>query len=135
MVVGKLIERAAQQFERQLRAETGLCENYSAEEFSACICGYVSSVGPLKTRTQYQEPPGIHWDDQKYEGDAYGAYSWATYVAEVTVDSLTGEVQVDHFTALQEVGRVLNPVLASGQIEGGVIQGLGFALLEKVVWA
>jgi CO/xanthine dehydrogenase Mo-binding subunit len=39
---------------------------------------------------------------------------------------------VDHFTALQEVGRVLHPVLAAGQIEGGVLQGIGFALYEKV---
>ncbi|HTF65889.1 MAG TPA: xanthine dehydrogenase family protein molybdopterin-binding subunit [Edaphobacter sp.] len=134
MIVGKLVERAAHELKQKLFAETGLSENYSCDEFKACVRDYLSSSGPLRTRVQYQEPPGIHWDDQKYEGDAYGAYSWATYVAEVTVDLVTGEVQVDNFTALQEVGRVLNPVLASGQIEGGIVQGLGFALLEKVVW-
>ncbi|HTU46452.1 MAG TPA: xanthine dehydrogenase family protein molybdopterin-binding subunit [Bryobacteraceae bacterium] len=112
MVVGKLVERAAHELKEKLR----------------------KGEGPFRTRAQYEEPPGIHWDDQKYEGDAYGAYSWATYVAEVTVDTVTGEVQVDNFTAVQEVGRVLNPILASGQIEGGVVQALGFALLEKVVW-
>ena len=53
-------------------------------------------------------------------------------LAEVSVDTLTGETSVDHFTALQEVGRVLHPVLAAGQIEGGVLQGIGFALYEKV---
>ncbi len=111
-----------------------LSENYSAKEFSACLRSHLGSAGPLKTRAQYEEPAGIHWDDHKYEGDAYGAYSWATYVAEVAVDTSTGEVQVDNFTALQEIGRVLHPVLASGQIEGGIVQGLGFALLEKVVW-
>jgi CO/xanthine dehydrogenase Mo-binding subunit len=41
---------------------------------------------------------------------------------------------VEDFVALQEVGRVLNPVLAEGQIAGGVAQGIGFALYEKVVW-
>jgi CO/xanthine dehydrogenase Mo-binding subunit len=41
---------------------------------------------------------------------------------------------VDDFVALQEVGKVLNPVLARGQITGGVAQGIGFALYEKVVW-
>ncbi|HEX3683434.1 MAG TPA: xanthine dehydrogenase family protein molybdopterin-binding subunit [Bryobacteraceae bacterium] len=112
MIVGKLIERAAYELKQKLR----------------------TGESPFRTRAQYEEPPGIHWDDQKYEGDAYGAYSWATYVAEVTVDTLTGEVQVDNFTAVQEVGRVLNPVLAAGQIEGGVVQALGFALFEKVVW-
>lgn len=134
MVVGKLVERAAHDFKEKLRSESGLSENYSPEEFSACVRNHLASSGALRTRAQYQEPPGIHWDDQKYQGDAYGAYSWATHVAEVTVDTVTGEVQVDNFTAVQEVGRVLNPVLASGQIEGGVVQGLGFALLEKVVW-
>ena len=95
---------------------------------------YLSTCGPLRARTQYQEPAGINWDDAKYQGDAYGAYSWATYVAEVSIDTDTGEVQVDDFTTVQEVGRVLNPTLASGQIEGGVAQGIGFALLEKVIW-
>jgi CO/xanthine dehydrogenase Mo-binding subunit len=52
----------------------------------------------------------------------------------VTVDTLTGEVSVDDFVAAQEVGRVLHPVLAAGQIEGGVVQGIGWALYEKVVW-
>jgi CO/xanthine dehydrogenase Mo-binding subunit len=55
-------------------------------------------------------------------------------VAEVSVDTITGETQVDDFVALQEVGRVLNPVLAAGQIEGGVAQGIGLALYENVVW-
>ncbi len=135
MVVGKLVERAAHDFKEKLRSEAGLSEHYSPEEFSACLRHYLASSGPLKTQAKYHEPPGIHWDDHKYEGDAYGAYSWATYVAEVTVDTVTGEVQVDNFTAVQEVGRVLHPLLASGQIEGGIVQGLGFALLEKVVWS
>ncbi len=134
MIVGSLIERAACELQHKLRSETGLTEHYSPEEFGACLRDYISSRGTLRTKAQYQEPPGIHWDDQKYQGDAYGAYSWATYVAEVTVDTVTGEVQVDDFTALQEVGRVLNPLLAAGQIEGGVVQGLGFALFEKVIW-
>jgi CO/xanthine dehydrogenase Mo-binding subunit len=112
MVIGRLVERAAHELKTKLRL----------------------GEGPFRTRAQYEEPPGIHWDDEKYQGDAYAAYSWATHVAEVTVDTITGEVQVDNFTAVQEVGRVLNPVLASGQIEGGVVQGLGFALLENVVW-
>ena len=60
--------------------------------------------------------------------------AWAVYVAEVTVDLTTYSVTVDDFVALQEVGRVLNPVLARGQIVGGVAQGIGFALYEKVVW-
>ncbi len=50
------------------------------------------------------------------------------------MDSLTYEAHVDDFIAVQEVGRVINPVLAAGQIEGGVAQGIGFTLFENVVW-
>jgi CO/xanthine dehydrogenase Mo-binding subunit len=89
---------------------------------------------PLRVREQYKEPPGVFWDDAQYRGEAYGAFSYATYVAEVSVDTLTGSVQVEDFVALQEVGRVLNPTLATGQIEGGVAQGIGLALYEKVEW-
>ena len=46
----------------------------------------------------------------------------------------TWEVRVDDFVAVQEVGRVINPMLAAGQIEGGVAQGIGWALYEDVVW-
>jgi CO/xanthine dehydrogenase Mo-binding subunit len=53
-------------------------------------------------------------------------------VAEVTVDTTTYSVTIDDFVALQEIGKVLHPVLAAGQIEGGVAQGIGYALYEKV---
>lgn len=130
MVIGKLVERACVELRDRLIAAGHLRTPYAAEEFAAAV----RACGVFRSRVQYQEPPGIHWNDETYQGEAYGAYSWAVYVAEVTVDTLTGETQVDDFLALQEVGRVLNPVLAAGQIEGGVVQGLGFALLEKVEW-
>src|SRR5271170_7812445 len=84
--------------------------------------------------SRYEAPPNVYWDDQKYRGEAYAAFAWAVYVAEVTVDLTTYAATVDDFVALQEVGRVLNPVLATGQIAGGVAQGIGFALYEKVEW-
>src|SRR5262249_52796466 len=58
----------------------------------------------------------------------------AVYVAEVSVDLTTYSVTVDDFVALQEIGKVLHPRLAEGQIAGGVAQAIGFALYEKVVW-
>jgi CO/xanthine dehydrogenase Mo-binding subunit len=76
----------------------------------------------------------MRWDDEKYEGDAYGAYAWAAYVAEVAVDMQTFEARVEDFVAVQEIGRVIHPVLATGQIEGGVAQAIGWALYEDVVW-
>ena len=50
------------------------------------------------------------------------------------MDTTTWETRVDDFVALQEIGRVLHPVLAAGQIEGGVAQAIGYALYEDVVW-
>jgi CO/xanthine dehydrogenase Mo-binding subunit len=126
MIIGKLIENASIDLKEKLH----LPPDYSPAQFvEAC-----AAHAPLEVSTQYQEPEAIFWDDQRYRGDAYGAYSWAVYVAEVSVDTLTGEIHVDRFTALQEVGRVLHPLLAAGQIEGGVLQGIGFALYEKVVF-
>ncbi len=87
-----------------------------------------------KMFSKYQPPPNVRWDDEKYQGDAYGTYAWAVYVAEVSVDTLTYEVHVEDFVAVQEVGRVINPAMAAGQIEGGVAQAIGFTLFENVVW-
>ncbi|MBV9084051.1 MAG: xanthine dehydrogenase family protein [Acidobacteriaceae bacterium] len=134
MVVGKLVEGASLALKQKLIDADLLTPSYSPEQFRSACREYLARFGALRTSAQYQEPRGIHWDDEKYEGDAYGAYSYATYVAEVTVDTVTGEIQVDHFVAVQEVGRVLNPVLARGQIEGGVAQAIGYALYENVVW-
>ena len=76
----------------------------------------LAARGPLRSTSRYEAPPGLHWDDETYQGDAYGAYAWAVYVAEVSVDTTTFETRVDDFVALQEVGKVIHPVLAAGQI-------------------
>ena len=134
MIVGKLVETASLGL-KQILLDTGLLPTtYSSDEFSCACREYLHTIGPLKSVTTYKAPPGVFWDDAKYQGEAYGAYAWAVYVAEVAVDTVTYEARVIDFVALQEVGRVLHPVLAAGQIEGGVAQGIGFALYEKVVW-
>ena len=129
MVVGKLVESAALQVRARLEARSG-----AAADFPRRCRDYIEQLGPLRASSRYQPPAGARWDDERYQGDAYGTYAWAVYVAEVTVDSATCEVTVDDFVALQEVGRVINPVLATGQIEGGVAQGIGWTLFERVVW-
>jgi CO/xanthine dehydrogenase Mo-binding subunit len=134
MIVGKLVETAAAGLLKTLQ-DSGLLRNgYGAADFSRACCLYVAKNGALKSFVKYEHPHDLHWDDQKYSGDAYGAYAWAVYVAEVSVDTRTAEVRVNDFAAVQEVGKVINPVLAAGQIEGGVAQGIGFALYENVVW-
>ncbi len=134
MIVGKLVESAAMGIKQSLVAAKLLAATYAPEEFARACREYIAARGPLRARVQYHAPPGVKWDDKTYTGDAYGAYAWAVYVAEVTVDTATFETRVDDFVALQEVGKVIHPVLAAGQIEGGVAQAIGFALYENVVW-
>ena len=134
MVVGKLVESAVLGLKQTLVGSGLLQESYGTTEFQGACRKYIESFGPLKAFSKYQPPPNVRWDDEKYQGDAYGAYAWAVYVAEVSVDTLTYEAHVDDFVAVQEVGRVINPVLAAGQIEGGVAQAIGFTLFENVVW-
>ncbi len=134
MIVGKLVETAALGLKRTL-LESGLLElDDGAADFARACREYVDAHGPLRSFVKYEHPRDLHWDDEHYRGDAYGAYAWAVYVAEVSLDTRTAEVRVDDFVAVQEVGKVINPVLAAGQIEGGVAQGIGFALYENVVW-
>jgi CO/xanthine dehydrogenase Mo-binding subunit len=134
MVVGKLVESAVLGLKQTLIGSSLLREAYSQSEFQKACAEYIDKFGPLKTSATYQPPPNVHWDDEKYQGDAYGAFAWAVYVAEVSFDELTYEARVEDFVALQEIGRVINPVLAAGQIEGGVAQAIGFTLFENVVW-
>jgi CO/xanthine dehydrogenase Mo-binding subunit len=134
MIVGKLVESAVLGLKQTLIASNLLPETFTQAGFQQACAEYIGKFGPLKTFSKYNPPPGIRWDDEKYQGDAYGAFAWAVYVAEVSVDLLTYEAHVDDFVAVQEVGRVINPVLAAGQIEGGVAQAIGFTLYENVVW-
>lgn len=134
MVVGKLVASAALGLKQTLVAAGALGEGYTPEEFRAACRAFVAARGELRSVAQYQQPNDVHWDDQAFRGEAYATYSWAMYVAQVAVDTRTFSVSVDDFVALQEVGRVMNPVLARGQIAGGVAQGIGFALYEKVEW-
>jgi CO/xanthine dehydrogenase Mo-binding subunit len=134
MVVGKLVESSVLGLKQTLIGSGLLIDGYNQSQFQRACSEYIAKFGPLKSSATYQPPPNVHWDDDKYQGDAYGAYAWAVYVAEVSFDELTYEARVKDFVALQEVGRVINPVLAAGQIEGGVAQAIGFTLFENVVW-
>jgi len=134
MVVGSLVRSAALGIRQTLVAGGILGSTYSPEEFRTACRRHIAERGELRSFAHYEAPEGVFWDDQKYRGEAYAAFAWAVYIAEVAVDLSTYTATVEDFVALQEVGRVLHPVLAKGQIAGGVAQGIGFALYEKVVW-
>ncbi len=70
----------------------------------------------------------------RYDRGAGFTFPNGCHVAEVAIDADTGEIEVERYTAVDDCGRVINPLLATGQVHGGVVQGLGQALLELVVY-
>lgn len=134
MVVGNLVCSAALGLKQTLISSGMLSASYSTEEFHAACRHHIAAHGALRSYSRYEAPEGVFWDDEKYRGEAYATFAWAIYIAEIKVDLSTYSASVEDFVALQEVGRVLHPILAKGQIAGGVAQGIGFALYEKVSW-
>jgi CO/xanthine dehydrogenase Mo-binding subunit len=132
MMVGRILEDAAIGFKLALIQQGFLKDPYTPATFQAAVATAVAALGSLKCYGQYHRPAGMAWNDVTYQGDAYPTYSWACYAAEVSVDTDIFEVKVEDFVAVQEVGRVVNPTLAAGQIEGGVAQGIGWGLWEEV---
>jgi len=61
-------------------------------------------------------------------------YPGGCHIAEIEIDPETGGVSVVNFTAVDDVGRVVNPMIVEGQVQGGVAQGIGQALLERAVY-
>ena len=129
MVVGHLIERACDDLRSRLEVDAAV----RGASLRAAIVRWhrEHAAERLVGDAVYERPPGISWDDANYRGDAYGAFAWATYVAEVEVDLATYSTRVTGFVAVQEVGKVLNETLARGQVQGGVVQGIGWALMEE----
>ena len=119
MVVGRILQRCAEEMRERLGRLTPR--------------EYLRTHGPLVVTKQYERPAEMAWDDDSYRGDAYGSYGWGCDVVEVEVDRDTWEVRPIAFTTVHEIGKAIHPMLATGQIEGGSAQGLGYALLEEVV--
>jgi CO/xanthine dehydrogenase Mo-binding subunit len=134
MVVGGLVQRACKDLQSKLFESGMLNKDYKPEDFVLACQNFVKQNGELRGTAQYQQPKHINWDDKTYVGDAYATYAWASYVADVEVDLVTYETRIRDFVALQEAGHVLHPVMAKGQIEGGVAQAIGYAIYEKVNW-
>ena len=92
---------------------------------------YFGHYGPMTVTGQYEQLDWIRWDEEAYRGDAYATYGWGRDVAEVELDrSATWEVRPWRLTVVTDVGKAIHPALATGQIEGGTAQGIGYALLS-----
>ena len=119
MVVGRILQRCAEEMRERLGRLTPR--------------EYLRRHGPLVITKEYERPGEMSWDDNSYQGDAYGTYGWGCDIVELEVDRDTWEVRPMSFLTVHEIGKAIHPVLAAGQIEGGSAQGLGYALLEDVV--
>src|SRR5207247_9978638 len=80
MIVGKLVESAVLGMKKTLIGRGMLPDRFTKTEFQKACGDYIQKFGPLKSFSKYEPPPGIRWDDEKYQGDAYGAFAWAVYV-------------------------------------------------------
>ena len=74
------------------------------------------------------------FDPVSGQGASFPDYTFGTHAAEVEVDLETGEVRVLKYVACHDVGRAINPMRVEGQIQGGAVQGLGYALTEEVLY-
>lgn len=139
MVVGGLVERAARTLRLKLQAWADATDTRGdLGAIAAAMIAREVDVDPqhggIAETVQYQPPPGIHWDDVTYTGQAYPCYGWAGCLVDVEVDLDTREVSILRCVHAVDVGKAINPVIVKGQIEGGTVQALGWALLESVVY-
>jgi len=133
MVVGAVVDRAARALRARLEAwaaEHGVTGSLAAIA-RACVA---KAGGEITETVTYEPPPGIAWDDATYTGAAYPVYGWAACLVDVEIDLDTCEVAIQRCVQAVDVGKAINPTIVRGQIEGGTLQALGWAVLENVVY-
>ena len=127
MVVGGVVDAAARKLHAALQAEAKRPAPFAE------LARARRARAPLRVEAQHQPDPTLRWDDERYIGDAYPTYAWMATVVDLAVDIDTGEVTYRRLITATDIGFALNPVLATGQIEGGALQALGWATFEEVV--
>ena len=108
MVVGRLVERAAQEMKERW------------------------SEGDFTTEVEYEHPDGYPWDQTTFRGDAYLGYGWGVACVEVEMDKLTNEVKTLGVWSSHEIGKAIDELIVHGQINGGILQSLGYGSMEKL---
>ncbi|MGK4003007.1 xanthine dehydrogenase family protein molybdopterin-binding subunit [Sorangium sp. So ce1036] len=149
MVVGSIVEAAAREVAGRVREEQEAARRQAAGDdgqgagqaaapaglsFEEAADRLLAREGQVTSLKQYEPPGHVRWDDEAYKGDAYPCFGWACDVAEVEVDLDTFEVTVVGFWSATDVGKAIHPVMCKGQIEGGSLQAIGWALSEEIVW-
>ena len=120
----QLLDAASQLLEvraTELRVERGAVVSKGRRTPIGEVLGQVENYTVIGKGSRFPNPEGL------------SLKTFGAHFAEVEVDVRTGEIFVEHVVAVHDIGRVINPLLAASQVEGGVIQGLGFALSEERV--
>jgi len=126
MIVGGVIVRAMEQMRDRILAVTRNGESFRD------AARRLRAAGPVEVTVHHEPPDWQTFDETTYRGAAYPTYAWGADVAEVEVDPDTLAVRPVRVTAVCEVGRAIHPTLCAGQIEGGTLQAVGWALMEEI---
>jgi CO/xanthine dehydrogenase Mo-binding subunit len=129
MVVGGVVEAAARDLFAQIEGD----RQKNGGSFEGAARRILDSHGTLTVEREYEPPPGLAWDEETYRGDAYPVYGWGCAIAEVEVDLDTFETTVLAIWSAHDVGKAIHPIGCKGQIEGGLLQAVGWALHENLV--
>lgn len=108
-------------------------ENLSASLEFKQVASRCMATGKRLIGQGWWAPPVPSLDPETGQGNPYHVYTYSTHMAQVVVDSETGEVEIERYVAAFDVGKAINPRALEGQIEGGVAMGVGYALMEEVV--
>ncbi len=100
--------------------------------FRAAAARCREALGPCEIVVHNEPPAWQEFDESRYQGAAYPTFAWGADVAEVEVDPDTYAVRPRRVTAVCEVGRAIHPTLCAGQVEGGTLQAVGWALWEEM---
>ena len=128
MIVGELLIQAS------LKLKESIGRYNNEDEYKERVKIYLNSAQKDSFTYKYKKPKEIKWDEDKFYGNGYDAYSLGCYIAEVEMDPVDYRVRVTNFYAFNDVGKVVNPKMAEGQVEGGVAQGIGYGLFERIVY-
>ena len=100
----------------------------------AAVCRMAHFARISLSATGFYATPKIHYDRARHVGRPFLYFAYGAAIAEVAVDTLTGEHRVLAVDVLHDVGRLLNPAIDLGQVEGGFVQGMGWLTTEELVW-
>jgi CO/xanthine dehydrogenase Mo-binding subunit len=125
-IVGGLLVKGARRLRQAVEAR------HDGRPFAEVYRDDARLHGPTRIDEQYQAFPGHPFDEETFRGDPYPTWGWAACVAVVDVDLDTGEVAVREVVAVDDAGKIIHPVLAEGQVEGGTLQAVGYATIEEM---